>query len=184
MKFRTLRAEEIECRVGQIYEWGLKLLLYKDARCDMNMLDEIVGEEKWKREHSRDNKNCVVSIWSDELKQWISREDVGVASYTEGEKGVASDSFKRACVNLGIGRELYSIPKITIKSDKCEIKKNKKDKLVCYDDFYVEAIKYDDKRNVVGLSIKNRSKDNTRCFVWTPEPTDNGEFVFVEKENK
>lgn len=185
MNFRTLEPSEIECRVGQIYEWGLTLLLYKDARCDMNLLDEVVGVENWKREHSRDNRNCVVSIWSEKLNQWISKEDVGTVSNTEGEKGVASDSFKRACVNLGIGRELYSAPKITIRADKCEIKTNKKSgKLVCYDEFYVEAIKYDDKRNIVGLAIKNRSKGNSRVFVWTPEQTENGEFIFVEKGEK
>ena len=51
MKFRELRADEIECRIGQIKENGLSLLLYKTARCDMDILDETVGSDAWAREH-------------------------------------------------------------------------------------------------------------------------------------
>lgn len=106
-KFRCLRADEIECRVQQVKDNGLILLLYKDARCDMIILDETVGAMNWQREHRRDNANCVVSIWDSEKCQWIRKEDTGTESNTEAEKGLASDSFKRACVNWGIGRELY-----------------------------------------------------------------------------
>ena len=70
LSFRKLRADEITCRIGQIKENGLTLLLYKDARCDMNILDETVGEMNWKREHTRDNRNCVVSIWDEDKQQW------------------------------------------------------------------------------------------------------------------
>ncbi|NOW12590.1 hypothetical protein B0H35_000004 [Clostridium acetobutylicum] len=45
---------------------------------------------------------------------WISKQDVGTESNTEKEKGQASDSFKRACFNFGIGRELYTSPFIWI----------------------------------------------------------------------
>ena len=50
-KFRDLRADEIECRIGQIgkEDKGLSLLLYKDARCDMAILDETVGTLNWQR---------------------------------------------------------------------------------------------------------------------------------------
>ena len=113
-KFRRLRADEIDARVSEINEKRLKLLLYKDARCDMRILDETVGPMNWKREHSRDNANCTVSIWDDKKQQWIGKEDTGTESNTEKEKGLASDSFKRACVNWGIGRELYSSPEIVI----------------------------------------------------------------------
>ena len=41
--FRDLKADEIELRVASINDKGLALLLYKDARCDMNILDETVG---------------------------------------------------------------------------------------------------------------------------------------------
>lgn len=88
------------------------VLAYKDARVDMQRLDDTVGPMNWKREHLRDNKNCVVSIWNPEIKQWVSKEDTGTESNTEKEKGLASDSFKRACFNWGIGRELYDYPRI------------------------------------------------------------------------
>lgn len=110
LTFRKLRADEIECRVGTISEKGLTLLLYKDARCDMNILDETVGALGWKREHTRDNANCVVSIYDKDKGEWVGKEDVGKASNTEADKGLASDSFKRSCVNWGIGRELYTAP--------------------------------------------------------------------------
>ena len=106
--FRKLRADEIDVRVQSCTEKGAILLLYKDARADMNILDETVGAMNWKREHTRDNQNCIVSLWNDTIKQWISKEDTGTESNTEKEKGLASDSFKRACFNWGIGRELYT----------------------------------------------------------------------------
>ena len=112
--FRYLTADEIECRVATVSEKGCSLLLYKDARCDMNILDETFGPMNWRRSHTRDNANCIVSIWDDEKQQWIDKEDTGTESFTEKEKGLASDSFKRACFNWGIGRELYTAPFIWI----------------------------------------------------------------------
>ena len=96
--FRTLRADEIDCRIAQIKENGLSLLLYKDARCDQNILDEVVGPYCWKREHTRDNRNCIVSIKNPETGEWISKEDTGTESNTEKEKGLASDSLDRKSV--------------------------------------------------------------------------------------
>ena len=112
--FRSLRADEIDVRVQTVNEKGCSLLLYKDARCDMNILDETVGPLDWKREHTRDNANCIVSIWDSNKGQWVSKEDTGTESNTEKEKGLASDSFKRACFNWGIGRELYTSPFIWV----------------------------------------------------------------------
>lgn len=91
------------------------ILAYKDARVDMQRLDDVVGALNWKREHTRDNKNCIVSIYNEDTKEWISKEDTGTESNTEQEKGLASDSFKRACFNWGIGRELYDYPIIQVK---------------------------------------------------------------------
>lgn len=119
-KFRLLKAEEIECRVGSINENGFTLLLYKDARCDQNILDETVGEMNWQRDHKelKGNIYCGVSIYdATEKGQWITKWDCGAESNTEKEKGEASDSFKRACVNWGIGRELYTAPFIYIKGN-------------------------------------------------------------------
>ena len=149
-KFRLLTAREIECRIQQIKPNGLSLLLYKDARCDQAILDETVGPMNWKREHSRENRNCTVSIWDDEKKQWVGKEDTGTESNTEAEKGLASDSFKRACVNWGIGRELYTAPFIWISADKCDIQGNK-----CYDRFDVKSIGYNQDREINALEIVN-----------------------------
>ena len=161
--FRTLRADEIDCRIAQIKENGLSLLLYKDARCDQNILDEVVGPFKWKREHTRDNRNCIVSIWSDELQQWISKEDTGTESNTEKEKGLASDSFKRACFNWGIGRELYTAPFVWIPAKECNIKDNR-GRLACYDRFTVKGIGYTD-GVITGLEIKNQATGKV-CYKW------------------
>jgi hypothetical protein len=152
LKFRDLKADEIDVRISQITDKGLSLLLYKDARCDMNILDETVGAFNWQRTHTRDNANCVVSIWDETKSVWVSKEDTGTESNTEKEKGLASDSFKRACFNWGIGRELYTAPFIWIGADKCEITKRNDGKFVCYDKFYVQDIKIKDKK-ITGLAI-------------------------------
>ena len=110
MEFRLLEPDDIELRVGMASKKGFSLLLYKNARCDMQLLDESVGAMNWKREHTRENANCIVSIWDADKGEWVSKEDTGTESQTEREKGLASDSFKRACVNWGIGRELYTSP--------------------------------------------------------------------------
>jgi len=143
MKFRKLKADEIDCRVSTINEKGLSLLLFKDARCDMNLLDETVGTTNWKRSHQLigDRLYCTVEIWDTDKNQWISKQDVGTESYTEKEKGQASDSFKRACFNFGLGRELYTAPFIWIPSAKTEII-NKNGKPATYDRFVVEEIDY------------------------------------------
>lgn len=114
MEFRKLRADEIDCRIAQIDKSWLTLLLYKDARVDMNILDETVGSMNWQKCYQRDNANCIVEIWDKDKSQWISKEDTGTESFSEAEKGLASDSFKRACFNWGIGRELYTAPTIFI----------------------------------------------------------------------
>lgn len=162
--FRDLRADEIECRVAQAKGTGVSLLLYKDARCDQNILDETVGAFGWQRQHSRDNANCIVSIWDKEKQQWISKEDTGTESNTEKEKGLASDSFKRACFNWGIGRELYTAPFIWIKPEDCTALKQNGDRWACYDSFDVEKIVIENKR-IVAIAIKN-TKTGKRCFVW------------------
>lgn len=164
MKFRTLNADEIEVRVSTVSEKGVSLLLYKDARCDQNILDETVGSLNWQRRHTRDNANCIVSLWDSEKQQWIEKEDTGKESYTEKEKGLASDSFKRACFNWGIGRELYTAPFIWIPADKCKIQEVK-GKPGTYDKFNVEKIICDEKKNIIGLAIYNLTQ-KIRCFVW------------------
>lgn len=102
--FRTLTASEIEARVATVTKKGCSLLLYKNSRVDMNILDETFGNMNWKRSHQLigDRLYCTIEIWDAEKQQWISKQDVGTESYTEKEKGQASDSFKRACFNVGM----------------------------------------------------------------------------------
>lgn len=161
--FRTLRADEIDCRIAQVKENGLSLLLYKDARCDQNILDETVGPMNWKREHTRDNRNCIVSLWDAEKAQWISKEDTGTESNTEKEKGLASDSFKRACFNWGVGRELYTAPFIWVSAKDCNIKEYR-GKPGCFDRFTVKGIGYTE-GVITGLEIKNQATGKV-CFSW------------------
>lgn len=151
--FRTLRANEIELRPGQISQKTGKqsLLLYKDARCDMAMLDEVVGAMNWKRQHTRDNANCIVSIWDENKKEWVSKEDTGTESKTEAEKGLASDSFKRACFNWGIGRELYTAPQIWVPGD------------INPRNLHISLIAYNSDREIVALVIQNEKGD----IVWS-----------------
>ena len=164
MEFRTLRADEIDCRVNTINEKGLTLLLYKDARVDMNILDETVGSENWQRDHKelKGNIYCGISIWSEDKQQWVTKWDCGSESYTEKEKGEASDSFKRAGFNVGIGRELYTSPFIWISKDNCTIQL-KNDKYTTYDTFRVKSISYNANREIDGLTIVN-SKTNIVAF--------------------
>lgn len=118
MIFRPLRADEIECRIGSVGAKGFTMLLYKDARCDMNILDETVGEFNWNRDHKeiKGVLYCGVGIYNADADRTVWKWDAGAESYTEKEKGEASDSFKRACVNWGIGRELYTAPLIFIRA--------------------------------------------------------------------
>lgn len=153
LNFRPLRADEVEARIAIVKENGLSLLLYKDARCDMNLLDETVGPMNWQKTYSRENANCTVSIWDDDKQQWISKEDTGTESFTEKEKGLASDSFKRACFNWGIGRELYTAPFIWITADKCKLQAKGKG-FTCYDKFTVTSMEVKNGR-ITQVSIRN-----------------------------
>jgi len=155
LNFRALRADEIECRPALVMESGLSLLLYKDARVDQDILDETVGPMNWQRKHSRDNANCVVEIWDIDKKMWVSKEDTGTESNTEKEKGLASDSFKRACFNWGIGRELYSAPFIWITNAQCKITLNSNGRYDTKDRFAVQYIRIENKK-IVALTIINK----------------------------
>lgn len=113
-----MKSSEIECRIGQVFKakQAISLLLYKDARCDMSLLDETVGAENWQREHyeCKGNLYCRVGIKDQTTGEWVWKSDCGTESNTEAIKGESSDSFKRACVNWGIGRELYTAPFIYV----------------------------------------------------------------------
>lgn len=168
-KFRDLRADEIECRVQQVKDNGLVLLLYKDARVDMNILDETVGSANWQREHyeCKGNLFCRVGIdignHEGKAERWVFKSDCGTESNTEAQKGEASDSFKRACFNWGIGRELYTAPFTWIPAEKCNIKQVNNG-LKCFDKFVVEKIIIENKQ-ITALAIWNTTK-NCRAFAF------------------
>ena len=158
-KFRLLRADEIECRISQISDKGLSLLLYKTARTDANLLDETVGFDRWQNDFKVVDGVLYGGIGI-ELNdgEWVWKWDAWTESNTEAEKGRASDAFKRAGFKFGIGRELYTAPRIWISADKCNIQNRK-----CYDSFDVEKIVYNEKQEIFGLSILCNGK---RCFAW------------------
>lgn len=156
LKIRLLNADEIECRVAMVNEKGISLLLYKDARVDQRILDETFGIFGWRRSHQciGGNLYCTVEVYNKESGEWVAKQDVGTMAYTEKEKSQASDSFKRACFNWGIGRELYSAPFIWVPANKTTIQ-SRGDKFCCHDRFSVGSISYNNSREISALTIRN-----------------------------
>lgn len=166
LEFRTLTKKEVQVRVASINEYGAILTLYKNARVDQQLLDEAVGPFGWKREHrevivgDEIRQSCTVSIWDDEKNQWISKEDFGSSDFTfEIPKAAASDSFKRACTNWGIGRELYSAPDILLGTEDYYSKVAPNGKISTYDEFVVDEFECNDERLISKLVIKNATKN-------------------------
>lgn len=197
MKFRKLKADEIDVKVGSVTKNGYSLLLYKNARVDMSILDETVGEENWQRDHKEVKGNlycgiginvCYEKIRTNEKieygDRWVWKWDCGVeSSFGDKEKGEASDSFKRAGFNWGIGRELYTSPRIFVI---CETKYDESKKVykIVNDEeknrsqyMKVKEITYNDKGEIDKLVIvdnkgiqvypKQNSQNNTQT---TTEP--------------
>lgn len=158
-----LTKEDIECRIQSVNDKGAVLLLYKTARADMRILDEVFGAMNWQRHHEVVNGNlfCTISIYDADKGQWVSKQDCGVPSNTQGEKGEASDAFKRAGFSLGIGRELYDSPFIWISG-----------KVGKYDRFHVTDIQYDrEKREFTRLTIcDDKGKERYRLGTKTDRP--------------
>lgn len=189
MEFRKLKAEEIDCRISQIASNYCTLLLYKDARVDQNILDETVGCMNWQKRYVRDNANCIVGIWDNDKQQWVEKEDTGTESFSEAEKGLASDSFKRACFNWGIGRELYTAPSILFfprkdmapKGQDSEFYPYKEGKYTTKTRFYVDYIDYEG-GNIKDLIIRDH-KGNIRFEELTEETGKkmNKEFMELQK---
>lgn len=183
-EIRLLKAEEIECRVGIINERGLSLLLFKDARVDQKLLDETFTPMGWKRLHQEIGGNlyCTVSVWDEGKKQWIEKQDVGLMGNIGKEKSQASDSFKRACFNWGIGRELYTAPFIWIPADKAGIYvkdiENGKKKYCTNEQFRVASIDYTREREIRVLFIE----DSRSHIVYTYSAKMPGECSGVQEQ--
>lgn len=157
---RLLKANEIDARVQTARLEYIILVLYKDARVDMRILDEAFGSMNWQRKHEviNDNLFCTVSIYDDDKKQWVSKQDVGIPSNTQKEKGEASDAFKRACTNIGIGRELYTSPFIYIKANNGEVQQNGT-RYTTRTKFSVKEIEYNEDREITYLVIIDNNKN-------------------------
>ena len=173
MKFRELKADEIEVRVSRVTNAGVELLLYKDARCDMRILDETVGAANWQCDYY-EHKNtlfCRVGILVDRVlgdnnSEWVWKANAGAPSNMEAQKGEASDAFKRACFCWGIGRELYTAPRIFVYADKCvKLSQGKNGKMQCYDQFRVAKVAIEDGR-ITGIRIVNDSNNGAIVFSW------------------
>lgn len=148
---KPLTEQDVELRVAQLnktnYGVYVNLLVYKDARVDMRVLDEVYGPSNWQRKHEVIDGRlyCTISVWDAEKGQWVSKQDVGTESYTEKEKGQASDAFKRAGFCWGIGRELYNAPHIRFKLNEGEYS-DKNGKASTYEKFKVAKMEYDSEK--------------------------------------
>jgi len=158
--FRNLKASEIECRIGSYQKdsngnpKSFDILLYKDARVDYKLLDEVVGCLNWQVDYARDPKGglmCTVSVYDEESGQWVRKTNVGTESNTEATKGEYSDALKRACFALGIGRELYTAPRIKLNITQTDTK---------YTKYYVAHIAYDENNTISELVIERENYGN------------------------
>lgn len=120
MEVRKLKANEIEvkpCTIAKDKSW-VQILLYKTSRCDMQILTELYGSH-WKSDYRMvgDGLFCTISVYDQELGEWISRSDCGEkdAGISE-DKSWATSAFKRAATQFGIGIELYNTPRIKIQT--------------------------------------------------------------------
>ena len=176
MKFRELGADEIECRVGMVSKQGkgLSLLLYKDARCDSNILDETIGPENWQCRFYEQKGTLFCSLGvriarEDGTSEWVWKDDAGSPSNMEAQKGEASDARKRAGFAWGIGRELYTAPFIWVNSDKCNLFQ-RGNGYACNDSFKVAKIRIDEnpetgRRKITGIRIVNE-RTGQIAFSW------------------
>lgn len=161
--FKDLEPDEVEVRVARCTEKGCQLLLYKDARCDMRLLDEAVDPEGWQCEYRRIGETLYCRVGIRCVDGWVWKEDCGSPSNMEADKGEASDAFKRACVRWGAGRELYTAPFIWVPASLCNIGKGRNGRLQCLDRFIVTVLEVEDKR-ITDLEVVN---DTRGCVAWS-----------------
>ena len=191
LKFRPLKANEIEVRVGATvkgksndgreYTKGFFLLLYKNARVDANILDETVGAWNWQKKfyQVKNTMVCSVGIYNQERKEWIWKDDGGDDdTETEQVKAELSDSFKRASGGScwGIGRELYYSPKIYIENTDDNTIKSR---------YSVKVIEYDENKRITNLAIINdKTKEVVFLYGKSAKVSNNGEKQQLNGETK
>jgi len=88
--------------------WAMALV-YITSRAIQERLDEAVGIENWKNEfrNIENGSMCGISIRIND--EWITKWDGAGNTDIESIKGGISNSMKRAAVQWGIGRYLYSL---------------------------------------------------------------------------
>ena len=188
LKFRNLRADEIEVRPTDTKFNKCTLLLYKDARTDRRILDETVGPENWQCEYYEVNGAtfCRVGIKTD--NGWIWKSDCGSESNIEKEKGLASDAFKRSCFRWGIGVELYSTPRIKIQAPDKWYYNDKFNMTFSVKEFKAEGeditrLKIVDKFGNVVYSLPPEEKDESEYVEEPEERDDNVSTVLDDLSN-
>jgi hypothetical protein len=175
MIIRKLKPSEIQVKVKQFVNkgdsWSVLCLLYKNARVDMAILDEVFGPKNWEKRYELVNGNlfCTVSVWDEAKSAWVSKSDVGTESDTEAEKGEASDAFKRACTNWGIGRELYTGPAVWVKLNRDEVKE-KNGKPTYYDKLSVSEVEYDEEGTISRLVVVDKHGNEKFSFSQNSKP--------------
>lgn len=168
IKFRPLKAEEVECRVSTCNEKGCSLLLYKTSRTDVMLLNETVGADKWQCDYKQVGDMLFCGVGIDVDGEWVWKWDTGSPSNMEADKGHASDGLKRAGFRWGLGIELYTAPFIWVPAEKCNIKQGRNGKPQCYDDFRVTEMEVDDGR-IAKLTICNMSKKGLVVYGQKPD---------------
>lgn len=96
-------------RVQSSNAYGFTCVAYIDARDVMDLLDEAVGSHCWQTKYDEHKGNLYCSIGIKIGEEWVWKTDCGTESNMDKEKGEASDALKRAAVQWGIGRFLYSL---------------------------------------------------------------------------
>lgn len=180
-----LTIDDIEVKVKQVGKNGAVALLYKTARVDMAILDEVFGAMNWTDDFReiKGNLYCGIGIRQDENSPFVWKWDCGTESRADGEgnekKGEASDSFKRAGFKWGIGRELYTAPFISLKvPTKLDGKKwVLADK---YAKFHLSHIKYTADRKISEVEVKD--DDGKVVFSTNRKPLNDTPFADKQKD--
>jgi len=195
---QPLDIEHVDFRIQSINKGGYATILaYKNARVDMDRLDNVCGPQNWQRDHKelKGNIYCGVGIKIDD--EWIWKWDCGAESYSDKEKGESSDSFKRACFNWGIGIELYSYPQIIVKlkpdeftvtNDKAKqthiLQLKKWDWVLIWDDEQIGILCAFDQNNITRYIYANNTDSLEKLWKLYPEMQKQNDFINMVKQTK